>query len=1176
MKKKSSRIVSLITAVAVMFVTSSGNIKTVADEIKVIAADSVQTGDVNGNGSINIFDLIRIQKEITDPKEANISLMDVTGDGIVNSRDERELRQYILGQNSTFSSEIINSITDVDTNIVSEGQPIETSVTAEMAAKATELGDALSVYNYLYNNMRSEFYFGSRKGAIGTFEQGSGNDTDLSSLLIAMLRYLGYEANYATSKAGFTEEQIKKWTNTDSAEIAHEIISSQKRNNQLVDINGETVYFYDYKYVQLVDSEKTYYLDVCFKEYEPQATIYDEIPDVSGIESIVNNLDFDILEDELLKAESVVQSLKEYGYYYSEKIVNKELSDLPSETFHIYDEDIEISTEISTEYSDMVAFWFDDLNVDDIEPLYYRAAELYKKNISISYKVSESSKEIASWLSAGEAFDTSTIFNLPSSIMQQSFSVVPEFRIDNEVIAIKKTPELTIGAEQVFNVAIKTGGEIKYYKEKLTAGQMCSIVFDTGLISSNELSESYLQILKDTGLINQKNGYTSELGLNDINVRLDENNVYTPEYFGGLLRFAGLMYSSQVDIFSNSLAEKKGIHNISVWRMAFIGYKPIVWNKVGPYETVDQKDGIYRTGRFYIDAQSNDALGISKKNDEAGLKAFYHCRGLISSELESTVLSQVFNVDALSATTIFRCANENSVPLITLSQDSDSKITDIDADEDDINRIQMEIEAGNIVISTKSKVRIGSWSGIGYIVFNENTGTYVYYISGGYKGGITADPVPLYYGIEVALDLALIAEGVAVMCGILAAMSTLALGPVSLLVFSAVMITFIAVDIIEQSILLGDYETGYDPNAGETIRKSLFVNSGLTLATFGIGKGAVKLGTVFSEARLNRTYGKTVVDNLKNFGFTSEEISGAVKKFKKLGINESAREMLLNNSKSMYLGDELLAAIAKSKENQRLLAELILKNGDDFSEALIKTNVLNEFCDFARLYGDVTVNVFVCDDKIIKTLSEMSDESVENYFKTIGYINEHRLGEKSDVLFSLYKAELRTTCRLLDETGSDADNVICQNVKKFRSGLKKQKKQSNVGYAQIDIEGVSKELYAFAYYDTVDEALERGVEIDTSRFPMAWKPAESSLEAFEVANSPNQKPYLRVVCTEYKILSEIDNQIGKNAEVKGKVVLFTEKACCESCSDVIAQFLDKHPNIDIEIIHNDGVMLIPD
>jgi len=62
-------------------------------------------------------------------------------------------------------------------------------MTQEMADKANELKDAVSIYNFVYNNIRSEFYNGSRKGAIGTFEQGSGNDLDIASLLIAMLRY---------------------------------------------------------------------------------------------------------------------------------------------------------------------------------------------------------------------------------------------------------------------------------------------------------------------------------------------------------------------------------------------------------------------------------------------------------------------------------------------------------------------------------------------------------------------------------------------------------------------------------------------------------------------------------------------------------------------------------------------------------------------------------------------------------------------------------------------------------------------------------------------------------------------------------------------------------------------------------------------------------------------------
>lgn len=190
--KKFSKIISIATAFALLFVSSSGSLKTIADEIEIKAAETTLIGDISGNNRVDILDLIMTKSEVINPNSVvNKEIMDVTGDSNVDFRDAREIQQYLLSQNDNFTKNIRNSIPNVNTEIVSENQPIETSVTAEMADKANELGDAVSVYNYLYNNMRSEFYFGSRKGAIGTYEQGGGNDIDLSSLLIAMLRYLG-------------------------------------------------------------------------------------------------------------------------------------------------------------------------------------------------------------------------------------------------------------------------------------------------------------------------------------------------------------------------------------------------------------------------------------------------------------------------------------------------------------------------------------------------------------------------------------------------------------------------------------------------------------------------------------------------------------------------------------------------------------------------------------------------------------------------------------------------------------------------------------------------------------------------------------------------------------------------------------------------------------------------
>ena len=44
-------------------------------------------------------------------------------------------------------------------------------MTAEMAEVAQILKTPLELYKYVLNNVNTEFYYGSRKGAIGTYEQ---------------------------------------------------------------------------------------------------------------------------------------------------------------------------------------------------------------------------------------------------------------------------------------------------------------------------------------------------------------------------------------------------------------------------------------------------------------------------------------------------------------------------------------------------------------------------------------------------------------------------------------------------------------------------------------------------------------------------------------------------------------------------------------------------------------------------------------------------------------------------------------------------------------------------------------------------------------------------------------------------------------------------------------------
>ncbi|MEZ2737354.1 deaminase domain-containing protein [Aneurinibacillus aneurinilyticus] len=82
---------------------------------------------------------------------------------------------------------------------------------------------------------------------------------------------------------------------------------------------------------------------------------------------------------------------------------------------------------------------------------------------------------------------------------------------------------------------------------------------------------------------------------------------------------------------------------------------------------------------------------------------------------------------------------------------------------------------------------------------------------------------------------------------------------------------------------------------------------------------------------------------------------------------------------------------------------------------------------------------------------------------------------------------------------------------------------------------------------------------------------------FKATEAPdvNGIPYLRTADTEYKILNDLAKRLGDKVDTKGKIRLFTELDTCGSCNYIIRQFNDKYPNIEIEVIHNNGVFVTP-
>lgn len=81
----------------------------------------------------------------------------------------------------------------------------------DLLAKASELGTAPALYEFVRNTFAFVAYDGARSDATNTFLHRRGNDVDLASVLVAMLRSQGIPARYAEGVADFSESDVRSW-----------------------------------------------------------------------------------------------------------------------------------------------------------------------------------------------------------------------------------------------------------------------------------------------------------------------------------------------------------------------------------------------------------------------------------------------------------------------------------------------------------------------------------------------------------------------------------------------------------------------------------------------------------------------------------------------------------------------------------------------------------------------------------------------------------------------------------------------------------------------------------------------------------------------------------------------------------------------------------------------------
>ncbi|MED1948092.1 MULTISPECIES: deaminase domain-containing protein [Brevibacillus] len=134
------------------------------------------------------------------------------------------------------------------------------------------------------------------------------------------------------------------------------------------------------------------------------------------------------------------------------------------------------------------------------------------------------------------------------------------------------------------------------------------------------------------------------------------------------------------------------------------------------------------------------------------------------------------------------------------------------------------------------------------------------------------------------------------------------------------------------------------------------------------------------------------------------------------------------------------------------------------------------------------------------------------------------------------------------------------------------RKAYNFGYAKVEIKGLEDKTEYFAH-SAIENPKQIKDEADREKIKdISVEPPEGErLFKTQKVNKQNvvngEEAWDRATDTEFKILNEIATKLGENKEAVGKIKMYTDLDCCPSCSNVIGQFKEKYPKIEIEVIY---------
>ena len=608
----------------------------------------------------------------------------------------------------------------------------DVAISDEIKLKADELKTPYAVYEFVRNNISYEAYYGARKGATGTYDSLAGNDTDTASLLIGMLRYLGYNAKYANGTVRITAQQAMELTSADNARNAAQILTNMGRSVKMYSSNGAPAYidmnqtwveayipYTDYRGAGNASGEyKWIPLDASFKKYETRT-----------MDLEIDRSDYTEYNANIASAGGLLSQLPEYSnveqYFDTNRqskwtvpvIVPYEVGYLPLSLEYDVLSEKTSSTNTNLVPSDTVT-----ISVGYDLSYTTRSADVYNKSITLDYSP-------ASTYDSNLIDKYGDIRNVPAYLL----TLVPTINIDDVPVAVGDDlfDAVTSGTKQQMVITINSSGKTQTEIDNVRAGSVYALVLHYGMISANEYETAYERARNN-------NLYATTM------------NTYSSEILGSFLTFAGRTYYSITDVPNRYSEYTYNVSETKVLGLTVIGYDL-------KRETMFGNTVSLLPGNFTIDVGFNSTSVVDLCSENNNSKMFNLIVGFNDSCSEARVWEILLNEDGLSSTDVMSASLAAGIDWVYLTSENIAtefeRITCSESVKSDITNF---VNQGFLVIVPEKEVTVEDWSGTGFIALNYATGSATYRLTGQTNGGSTAEDIDLseasYFSEQISDD----------------------------------------------------------------------------------------------------------------------------------------------------------------------------------------------------------------------------------------------------------------------------------------------------------------------------------------------------------------------------------------------------------------------------------------